>query len=101
MVQRKARLKKTPRRRDQSVNTLGRKQVYQASFVGIRDIEDNHPDHIGVLCEVPEMKYAFIQCKKLVWPIRVQCPVLRVSVAGYHEHLARRMEIASRYESAC
>jgi hypothetical protein len=34
------------------------------------------------------MKYAFIQRHKLVWPIRVQCRVLLVSVSGYHEHLA-------------
>jgi Transposase len=43
----------------------------------------------GVLCEVPEMKYAFIQRNRLVWPISVQCRVLLVSVSGYHEHLAR------------
>jgi putative transposase len=42
------------------------------------------------------MKYAFIQRHKRVWPISVQCRVLRVSVSGYHEHLARRMEIARR-----
>jgi len=36
------------------------------------------------------MKYAFIQRHRRVWPIRVQCRVLRVSVAGYHEHFARR-----------
>jgi len=42
------------------------------------------------------MKYAFIQRHKLVWPIRVQCRVLRVSVSGYHQHLVRRREIAQR-----
>jgi putative transposase len=42
------------------------------------------------------MKYAFIQRHKRVWPIRVQCRVLRVSVSGYHQHLARRREIAQR-----
>jgi len=42
------------------------------------------------------MKYAFIQRHRRVWPISVQCRVLGVSVAGYHEHLARRREIASR-----
>jgi transposase InsO family protein len=36
------------------------------------------------------MKYAFIDRNKRVWPIRVQCRVLRVSVAGYHEHFVRR-----------
>jgi hypothetical protein len=30
------------------------------------------------------MKYAFIQRHRRVWPISVQCRVLRVSVAGYH-----------------
>jgi transposase InsO family protein len=42
------------------------------------------------------MKYAFIQRHKLVWPICVQCRVLLVSVSGYHEHVARRMDIAKR-----
>ena len=42
------------------------------------------------------MKYAFIQRHKLVWPSCVQCRVLRVSVSGYHEHLARRVHIAQR-----
>ncbi len=30
------------------------------------------------------MKYAFIQRHKRVWPIRVQCHVLGVSVSGYY-----------------
>jgi transposase InsO family protein len=42
------------------------------------------------------MKYAFIQRHRLVWPIRVQCRVLLVSVSGYHQHLARRKQIAAR-----
>jgi hypothetical protein len=42
------------------------------------------------------MKYAFIQRHRRVWPIRVQCRVLRVSVSGYHQHLARRREIGQR-----
>jgi len=42
------------------------------------------------------MKYAFILCNKLVWPISVQCRVLAVSVSGYHQHQARRRKIASR-----
>ncbi len=33
------------------------------------------------------MKYAFIERHRQVWPIRVQCRVLSVSVSGYHEHL--------------
>jgi hypothetical protein len=45
------------------------------------------------------MKYAFIQRNKLVWLICVSAAadrVLLVSVPGYHEHLARRVEIAPR-----
>jgi putative transposase len=42
------------------------------------------------------MKYAFIQRHCRVWPMRVQCRVLRVSVSGYHQHAARRREIAQR-----
>jgi putative transposase len=42
------------------------------------------------------VKYAFIQRYKRVWPIRVQCRVLGVSVSGYHQHLARLREIAQR-----
>ena len=42
------------------------------------------------------MKYAFIERHKRVWPIRVQCRVLLVSVSGYHQHLARRRQIAER-----
>ena len=42
------------------------------------------------------MKYAFIGHHRRVWPISVQCRVLRVSVAGYHEHRARRREVVQR-----
>ena len=42
------------------------------------------------------MKYAFIQRHRRVWPISVQCRVLRVSVAGYHEHLIRRGRVVQR-----
>jgi transposase InsO family protein len=42
------------------------------------------------------VKYAFIQRHKRIWPIRVQCRVLGVSVSGYHQHLARRRKIAQR-----
>ena len=31
-----------------------------------------------------------------MWPISVQCRVLRVSVSGYHEHLVRRRDILRR-----
>ena len=36
------------------------------------------------------MKYAFIRRHSVQWPIMVQCRVLRVSAAGYHEHIARQ-----------
>ena len=42
------------------------------------------------------MKYAFIQRHRRIWPIRVQCRVLGVSVSGYHQHMGRRREIARR-----
>jgi hypothetical protein len=42
------------------------------------------------------MKYAFIHHNRRVWPISVQCRVLRVSVSGYHEHLVRRRDILRR-----
>jgi transposase InsO family protein len=42
------------------------------------------------------VKYAFIQRHKRIWPIRVQCRVLGVSVSGYHQHLARLRQIAQR-----
>jgi transposase InsO family protein len=42
------------------------------------------------------MKYAFIYRNRRLWPISVQCRVLRVSVAGYHEHFARRREMVQR-----
>jgi putative transposase len=42
------------------------------------------------------VKYALIRRNRRLWPIRVQCYVLGVSVAGYHEHMARRLTIARR-----
>jgi transposase InsO family protein len=42
------------------------------------------------------VKYAFIQRHKRIWPIRVQCHVLVVSVSGYHQHLVRFRQIAQR-----
>jgi hypothetical protein len=42
------------------------------------------------------VKYAFIQRHRQVWPISVQCRVLQVSVAGYHEHFVRRASDAQR-----
>lgn len=42
------------------------------------------------------MKYAFIERHRRLWPISVQCRVLGVSVAGYHEHFVRRASGAQR-----
>jgi transposase InsO family protein len=42
------------------------------------------------------VKYAFIQRHRRIWPIRVQCRVLIVSVSGYHQHQRRRRDIAQR-----
>jgi putative transposase len=42
------------------------------------------------------VKYAMIRRHRRVWPIRVQCRMLGVSVAGYHEHFVRRLEMARR-----
>ena len=42
------------------------------------------------------MKYAFIQRHRREWPISVQCRVLEVSVAGYHEHFVRKASAAQR-----
>lgn len=42
------------------------------------------------------MKYAFIQRHRSVWPISVQCRVLGVSMAGYHEHFVRPASAAQR-----
>ena len=36
------------------------------------------------------MKYAFVQRHRRVWPVSVQCRVLRVSLTGYHEHFVRQ-----------
>jgi putative transposase len=36
------------------------------------------------------VKYAFIERHRQLWPIRVQCRVLWVSVSGFHQHLVRR-----------
>jgi len=42
------------------------------------------------------VKYAFIQRHRRVGPISVQCRVLRISVAGYHEHFVRKARGAQR-----
>nr|WP_295776300.1 IS3 family transposase [Rhodoferax sp.] len=50
----------------------------------------------GVLRQGIDLKYAFIQRHRSVWPISVQCRVLGVSVAGYHEHFVRLADAAQR-----
>jgi len=42
------------------------------------------------------VKYAFIRRHRDVWPIGIQCGVLKVSVSGYHGHFARQMRIHDR-----
>ena len=42
------------------------------------------------------MRYAFIRRHRGVWPIRIQCRVLKVSVAGYHEHFGRQARSVER-----
>ncbi|MDE2465912.1 MAG: hypothetical protein KGO02_19680 [Alphaproteobacteria bacterium] len=42
------------------------------------------------------MKYAFIRRHRRVWSISVQCRVLQVSVAGFHQHVVRRASDAQR-----
>ena len=42
------------------------------------------------------MKYAFIDKHRFLWPVRVQCEVLKVSFSGYHQHQSRRKRIGSR-----
>lgn len=42
------------------------------------------------------MKYALIRRNRRQWPIQIQCRMLGVSVAGYHEHFLRRLQIARR-----
>ena len=49
-----------------------------------------------ILREKPAVKYAFIECHRRIWPICVQCRVLRVSVSGFHRHRARRRRISER-----
>jgi putative transposase len=42
------------------------------------------------------VKYALIRRNRRQWPIGLQCRMLGVSVAGYHEHFLRRLQIARR-----
>jgi len=36
------------------------------------------------------VKYAFVHRHRRVWPVSVQCRVLRISMTGYHEHFVRK-----------
>ena len=64
---------------------------------GAGDDGARHPGKSdGILCKRPEVKYAFIERHRRVWPICVQCRVLKVSVSGFHQHRARRRQIADR-----
>ena len=49
---------------------------------------------LAKLRESAELKYAFINDHRTVWPISVQCRVLEASMAGYHEHFVRRATAA-------
>jgi putative transposase len=42
------------------------------------------------------VKYALIRRNRRQWPIQIQCRMLGVSVAGYHEHFLGRLQIARR-----
>ena len=42
------------------------------------------------------MRYAFIRRHRGVWPIGIQCGVLKGSVSGYHEHFAKQLRIIER-----
>jgi transposase-like protein len=46
-----------------------------------------------------EMKYAFIYRNRRVWPISVQCRVLRLSVAGYYEYFVRPLTKARMHRA--
>ena len=60
-----------------------------AGGTGAGDDGARHPGKSdGILCKGPEVKYAFIERHRRIWPICVQCRVLGVSVSGFHQHLA-------------
>jgi transposase InsO family protein len=42
------------------------------------------------------VKYAHIYHHRHLWPVRLQCEVLKVSFTGYHQHQLRRQRMASR-----
>jgi len=43
------------------------------------------------------VKYAFVERHRHLWPISVQCRVLKVSVSGFHQHRARRQMAHRRH----
>ena len=50
----------------------------------------------GILCKGPEVKYAFIERHRHLWPICVQCRVLKVRASGFHQHRTRRRRLTHR-----
>ncbi len=48
------------------------------------------------MLSLDELKYAFIQRHRRMWPISVQCRVLGVGVSEYHEHFVRRASAVQR-----
>jgi hypothetical protein len=47
-----------------------------------------------MLCKGPELKYAFVERHLCLCPISVQSRLPLVNASGFHQHLARRMDIA-------
>ena len=67
----------------------------RAELARVKIERDNSGKSDGVLRKGVDLKYAFIQRHRKVWPISVQCRVLEVSVAGYHEHFVRQASHAT------
>jgi transposase InsO family protein len=42
------------------------------------------------------VKYAFIERHRHLWPICVQCRVLKVRASGFHQHRTRRRQLTHR-----
>jgi transposase InsO family protein len=42
------------------------------------------------------VKYAFIERHRHLWPICVQCRVLKVRASGFHQHRTRRRRLTHR-----
>jgi|GEM_PF-3351886 hypothetical protein len=59
---------------------------------GARHFGKNH----SVLCKGSEVKHAFVDRHRHLWPVCVQCRVLGVSATGYHQHRMRGVQIPQR-----